>query len=219
MAKYKHSNVPTGFKEIPGYDGRYFINEKGEVWSVLKNRFMSKHLNAKKMYLTVPLSRKCERMRPRLIHHLMAVTWMEKCPGEWGAARGKYQINHKDGNKQNNCLENLEWVKHEENLRHAWDNGLQSAGEDRPNAQFISEQVRQIRLRLIAGEKCKAISIELGVSVESIKKIQQYTSWKRQDWDLIEPMMKICKSKWLKVTLQCVREGGHFWDYSRPRVL
>ncbi|NDE45928.1 MAG: hypothetical protein EB006_07785 [Betaproteobacteria bacterium] len=218
MATDKHSSVPEGFKEIPGYGGRYFINENGDVWSVIRCRLMSKTLNAKKMYLTVPLSREGERMRPRLIHHLMAVTWMEKCPGERGAARGKYQINHKDGDKHNNSLDNLEWVKHEQNLRHAWENGLQCAGENRPNAQFTSEEVRQIRLRLIEGEKCKAISTEFGVNIGSVKKIQQYISWKRQDWDLIEPMIKICKSKWLKVTLQCVQDGGRFWDYSRPRV-
>ena len=217
MADINHSSVPEGFKEIPGYDGRYFINEKGEVWSTLKKRYMSRVFDSKKMYLTVPLSYKGERMRPRLIHHLMALVWMEECPGEWGASRGKYQINHKDGNKTNNAIENLEWVTHEENLKHAWENGLQSFGENRSNSQFTSEEVRSIRLRLLAGEKCKAISVEFGVGVECIKKIQQYQSWKREDWDLIEPMMEICKSKWLKTTLQCVKNGGRFWYYSRAR--
>jgi hypothetical protein len=148
----------------------------------------------------------------------MGVTWMDACPGEWGAARGKYQINHKDGNKHNNCIANLEWVRHEENLRHAWDSGLQSYGENRPNAQFTSEEVRAIRLRLINGEKTKAIATEFGVLEQSVKRIQQYVAWKRQDWDLVKPMMEVCKSKWLPITLKCIEEGGRFWDYSRPRV-
>ena len=218
MATSNDNSVPAGFKEIPEYDGRYFINEDGHVWSTPRNRLMSEHFDAAGHYLTVPLSVQGKSMRPRLIHHLMAVTWMGECPGTWGASRGKYQVNHKDGTKTNNRLCNLEWVKHEENLRHAWNNGLQNFGETRPNASFTSEQVREIRLRLILGEKVKLIAEDFHASVGSIKHIQQYTAWKRQDWDLVKPMMQVCGSKWLQVTLDCIQNGGEFWDYSRPRV-
>jgi len=143
---------------------------------------------------------------------------MDVCPGEWGASRGKHQVNHKNGDKTNNKLCNLEWLKHEENLRHAWNNGLQNFGETRPNAYFTSEQVREIRLRLILGEKVKEIAKGFSATIGSIKHIQQFTAWKRQDWDLVEPMMQVCGSKWLRVTLDCIHDGGEFWDYSRPRV-
>lgn len=218
MAEHKHSSVPAGFKEIPGYDGRYFINEKGDVWSAAKSRLMSPQTDATHPYPWVFLTKSNKKRRPRTIYHLMSLTWMPLAPGKIGRKRDEYCVNHKDGNKLNSHIENLEWTTCQGNLRHAWENGLQKFGENRPNALFTSEEVRSIRLRLLAGEKCKAISVELGVRVECIKKIQKYISWKRQDWDLIEPMMEICKSKWLRVTLDCVHNGGKFWDYSRPYI-
>lgn len=34
------------------------------------------------------------------------------------------EVNHKDGNKENNCISNLEWITHQENMIHAYKNGL-----------------------------------------------------------------------------------------------
>jgi len=218
MADHNYSSVLEGFKEIPGYDGRYFINEQGQVWSVAKSRLMSPQTDATHPYPWVLLTKPDKKKQPTTLYFLMRLTWMSPAPGEIGIGRGKWCVNHIDGDKTNNHINNLEWCTNEENLRHAWENNLQSHGENRPNAQFTSEQVREIRLRLIDGEKVKNLAQEFKASLESIKRIQQYATWKRQDWDLIEPMMRICKSKWLPITLQCVKDGGKFWDYWRPKT-
>jgi hypothetical protein len=47
-------------------------------------------------------------------------------------------INHKDGNKQNNHFENLEWCTYSENLKHAWDMGL-NQGNKKGKNQWNSE--------------------------------------------------------------------------------
>lgn len=63
------------------------------------------------------------------------------------------------------------------------------------------------------GEKVKAIADDFNVTTGVIKNIQKFYSWKRQDWDLIDDMMKICKSKWIAETKRCV-ESGQFYSYS-----
>lgn len=53
----------------------------------------------------------------KCVHVLVAETFLN------GDFEG-YEVNHEDGDKTNNHLENLSWVTHSENIRHAYDNGL-----------------------------------------------------------------------------------------------
>lgn len=55
------------------------------------------------------------------------------------------EVNHIDGNKLNNSLENLEWVTRGENNRHAWRTGLQKSGELHHQAKLSAEQIEYIR--------------------------------------------------------------------------
>ena len=63
-----------------------------------------------------------------MIHRLVAQAFL---PNE------KEQVNHKDGNKLNNHVDNLQWVTQSENMKHAYDTGLlvpyDRSGENNPN--------------------------------------------------------------------------------------
>lgn len=58
-----------------------------------------------------------KRAEARSIHSLVAKAFLEKLPHH-------QCVNHKDGNKKNNHIDNLEWVTTQENIKHAYDTGL-----------------------------------------------------------------------------------------------
>lgn len=196
MAESNHSSAPEGFKEIPGYDGRYFINKEGLVWSCYRNRILTQHFDAAKRYLQSLLMRPDRKAGiPRYIHKLVASVWLDPPPGEIGVRRGQYCLNHKDGNKLNNHVDNLEWVTVEENTKHAWRNGLNlQVGETSSSSTLSSAQVREIRLRLVTGESAYKIAEDYGVGKNCVEKLRMYANWKHQDHDLVEPMMLISNS-------------------------
>lgn len=59
----------------------------------------------------------------------------------------KHEVNHIDGNKLNNHIDNLEWLSHAENVQHSFDNGLQIPlkGEKNPASKLTREQVDFLR--------------------------------------------------------------------------
>lgn len=102
--------------KIKGYE-IYCCDEKGNVF---RN---GKKLNPtiKKGYKTVNLCVNNKR-KTISIHRIVAFTFLNKTEEE--VKRFKLTVNHKDGNKLNNDISNLEWCTSQENLKHAWENEL-----------------------------------------------------------------------------------------------
>lgn len=93
-------------KDIKGYEGLYAITSCGKVWSYRSKKFL-KAIKNKKGYMIVNL---CNNGRKTLrVHRLVMETY---CPCE---NMESLEVNHKDENKENNCLNNLEWCNHEYN--------------------------------------------------------------------------------------------------------
>lgn len=102
-------------KAIQGFDGRYFVSEDGSIY----NAQMKKHkpyVNLKTGYCQHNL-RKDGKPIMRYAHRLVAEAFLEK-------PDFPCEVNHKDGNKQNNAASNLEWVSRSTNMHHAYKNGL-----------------------------------------------------------------------------------------------
>ncbi|MCU7551799.1 NUMOD4 domain-containing protein [Chitinophagaceae bacterium LB-8] len=108
---------------VKNYEGYYEINEKGEVRSLHKRNFheiMPQRIG-RGGYLTVSLSKRAKDYT-EFVHRLLAFTFISN-PEE------KPWINHKDGNKLNNEIGNLEWCTPSENAKHAYETGLSKVPE------------------------------------------------------------------------------------------
>lgn len=115
------------WKDVKGYEGLYQVSNKGNVKSFYKNRNLkpSKHSRG---YLVVSLFENHNR-KQFFIHRLVAETFIDN-------VNHKEEVNHKDGNKTNNCVENLEWCTGSENRLHAYDTGLRNAPVFSPVLMF-----------------------------------------------------------------------------------
>lgn len=100
------------YKKINGYDN-YYINKEGQIYTLTsKNnkRYLKGSLN-KQGYVRVGLT-KNEKTKEHLVHRLVCETFLDN-------KENKPYVNHKDGNKSNNNVNNLEWCTPQENIRHA----------------------------------------------------------------------------------------------------
>jgi hypothetical protein len=106
------------------------------------------------------------------VHRLVAEAFL-------APVEGKTLVNHKNGIKTDNRVENLEWCDYTENMRHAFANGLNQAsrGEDKGNSKLTEAQVLEIRRLRKTGLFHREIAKQFGVSYSSIQLICQGLRW------------------------------------------
>ncbi len=116
-------------KQIPGFKF-YSATSDGKIYSAITNRFLKSDKRVNNSgYESVSL-RKNKRTFVKTVHWCIAVAWI-------GIPKGLI-VNHRNGNKKDNRVKNLEIVTYSENSRHAFKMGLQIPydrnGNNNPNS-------------------------------------------------------------------------------------
>jgi hypothetical protein len=103
------------WKDLKGYEGIYKISVNACIMNN-SGHILKSNLDSKKKYVLVRLF-KNGKLTSHLLHRLVALTLIPN--NEF-----LEQVNHKDGNKTNNNVVNLEWCSRSDNVKHAWNLGL-----------------------------------------------------------------------------------------------
>lgn len=144
----------------------YEITRDGKVINKHTGHTLAPQPNGKG-YLRVSIGKKL-----MFIHRLVAEKYIPN-------PENKPQVNHKDGNKLNNCVDNLEWVTNQENRNYAVDNDLQVTGEKCSWAKLTEENVKEIRAN--PGYENEYWARKFKVSRSTISDVVNYRTWKRID--------------------------------------
>lgn len=142
------TNISEIFLPIKGFEGYYEISNLGRVKSVdrvvlfsdgrkrkYKSRFIKYKTNLPYLIAPLIISQK-QKFIP--VHRLIAIHFIPN-------PDNKPFINHKDCNKRNNSLDNLEWCSHAENTEHAVSNSLFKKGENHGNSKLSNSAAMYIK--------------------------------------------------------------------------
>jgi len=172
----------TEWKPIVGYEGRYEVSSDGQVRSLPRmqtnrggslshngGRVMKGRLNSSG-YFIVGLYSGGKKCKDNYVHRLVAVAFLEDRQGT--------EVNHKNLDKTDNRVENLEWCSRQDNVNHAVAGG-RYYGHTNPNMakKLTTDHVDDIRARAAAGELQRDIADDHGIHKSLVSKIHLRLTW------------------------------------------
>lgn len=170
------------WKEIEGHPG-YWVSSLGRVRSPRKILKLDKRINNSgyiRTHIRTSRTRRCGHRKNEYLHRLVAIAFIPN-------PLKKPHVNHKNFNKLDNRVVNLEWVTSKENIVHSRDAGRYDSHSKRLAIRFRGagsltaklNECQVLEIRALAGFVCrKALAKKYSVSVPSIRSIQNRETWK-----------------------------------------
>lgn len=187
MTQYTTQQIPPQdtteeWRDIPSYEGRFQVSNFGhvrsnrprtrlpETWKLLK---LGVGTNG---YVKVTL---CMHNKPstKNVHRLVMLAFVGPCPDG-------IQVNHKNGDKSDNRLDNLEYVTPTQNARHAYDElgkrwgYLECPGELNPQAVLTENDIKTIRFLAANGVSNRVLAERFGMAYGTIWDIVTHKTWR-----------------------------------------
>lgn len=171
------------WKNIIGYEGHYQVSNMGQVKSLNYNRTLKERIlkggKGGGGYYQVNLF-KNGKIKRYYVHRLVGIAFIPN-------PENKPEINHIDGNKANNIVNNLEWVTSKQNTEHAFETGLRdkygfrnidNKGEKHGRSKLTESQVLEIRDKYSTGKYThRGLANDYSVSHTAIGKIINRKRW------------------------------------------
>lgn len=98
--------------DCKGYNGKYQVSNLGRVWSVVNQKILKTQIK-NDGYEQVRLYAPNGKGKQELVHRLVALAFLSN-------PFGYTQVNHKDGDRSNNQIGNLEWISSTDNMLHKY---------------------------------------------------------------------------------------------------
>lgn len=173
------------WRSVLGYAGVYLISETGLVFSEARTEFVqSKRTGGHYRYRNAGLKKtRVNRLgyeqvglsidgvlKGHLVHRLVAQAFLpnpDNLP----------EVNHKDGNKANNTLDNLEWISRKDNALHGTRTLGKNRGENNTRSKLTEFDVRLVVTLLEAGHTQTEVAKQLNITNGAIWRIQHGFNW------------------------------------------
>lgn len=166
-------------KEISKYNSLFTVDTDGRVFNT-KTGYEYKQRLTTNGYMKVGTTYKYKPLDP-LVHRLVALQFIDN-------PENKPQVNHINGDKTDNRVENLEWVTEKENTNHATATGLRvQHGENSHFNKYTEDSIKLVCELLQDGLRYKDISLLTGVSVGIICLVKNNMNWKYISKDYVFP--------------------------------
>jgi hypothetical protein len=161
------------WRDVVGNDGYYKVSNHGRVvgkkGTILNPYITGKGYKTGDGYSTVKINRRNQK-----VHRMVAEAFIPN-------PSGLPQVNHRDGDKSNNFVNNLEWCTPSDNAQHAIKAGLFASGEKSPFSKLTYKDVEEIRTHYQKGCSLygvKPLSRMYGVSSTTIRNILKGKKWR-----------------------------------------
>lgn len=148
----------------------YYVTDDGRIWSDRTQKYLSPQYD-KNGYVKVQM-RSTDNCSHRYSVHRLVLENFKSVDG-----MEKLQVNHIDGNKQNNCLNNLEWTTCKQNIEHAINNDLRA--KINGSSKLTEAQVIEIYRRASNGERNIDLAKEFDIHPDQVGRIKNKKSWKK----------------------------------------
>jgi ribosomal protein L25 (general stress protein Ctc) len=168
------------WRDVPDFEGLYKVNRKGEIWSVKRNIIKKPQLGGG-TYYRIQL-RKGDKVHTLRVHLIVATAFLEP------PADSSMVIDHKDGNKTNNHVDNLHWTTQRNNM---------SLAIERGELKHRTRAVRQMKDGVVVAEypSIKEAAAQLGINrshlCNVLRKQQGHVTAGGFEWEYVDGDTKV----------------------------